>query len=444
MDLLSAAYGATSDDEEADSGRSNQLNPTQHYYSLPPPKRHRSEIFVPQYNPPPHPSLPLTHRPHRFPPSVPPVSEPSLLPGRYISKRERERPNISASSTSASASPVVGSLLDSDSKCEVLGSLRSQGKYAASKKVPTNLSVSLVGHKNAVNAVQWSKNYDHLLASAGMDKTIIIWNVRNTEQPKARILRFHDAAVKDVRWAPHGLSLLSCGFDYASRLLDVESGKEVKSFKEDQFVETIRFCPSNSNLFLSGGSSGSIRLWDIRNGSAVKEYMKGLGPILDLEFSRDGKQFISSSDESRSRISENCIVVWDVLRQIPLSNQVYTEAYTCPCIRYHPYDPIFVAQSNGNYIAIFTATRPFRLDKYKRYENHGVWGFPVKCNFSLDGKELVTGSSDGFIYFYDYKFCKLLHKLKAFEEPCIDAVYHPTRPNVIASCSWNGEITIFE
>ncbi|KAJ4759842.1 WD repeat-containing 25 [Rhynchospora pubera] len=366
MDLLSAAYGATSDDEETDGGRSNQLNPTQHYYSLPPPKGQRSEILVPQCNPTPHPSPPLTYRPHCFHPSVPAVTEPPLLPGRYISKRERERPNISASSsTLASASPVVGSLLDSDSKCEVLGSLRSQGKYAASNKVPTNLPVSLVGHKNAVNAVQWSKNYDHLLASAGMDKTIIIWNVWNTEQPKARILRFHDAAVKDVRWAPHGQSLLSCGFDRACRLLDVESGKEVKSFKEDQFVETIRFCPSNSNLFLSGGSSGSIRLWDIRNGSAVKEYMKGLGPILDLEFSRDGKQFISSSDESRSRISENCIVVWDVLRQIPLSNQVYTEAYTCPCIRYHPYNPIFVAQSNGNYIAIFTATRPFRLDKYK-------------------------------------------------------------------------------
>lgn len=124
--------------------------------------------------------------------------------------------------------------------------------------------------------------------------------------------------------------------------------------------------------------------------------------------------------------------------------QVYTEAYTCPCIRHHPYDPIFVAQSNGNYIAIFTATRPFRLDKYKRYENHGVWGFPVKCNFSLNGKELASGSSDGFIYFYEYKSCKLLRKLKAFEEPCVDVVYHPTRSNVIASCSWNGEVAIFE
>lgn len=157
-----------------------------------------------------------------------------------------------------------------------------------------------------------------------MDQRVIIWNVWNTKQPKARILKFHDAAVKDIKWAPQGFSVLSCGFDHATRLVDVENGKEIRSFREDQFVETIRFCPSDSNLFLSGGSGGSIRLWDIRNGSVVKEYLKGLGPILDLEFCRDGKQFVSSSDESKSRISENCIVVWDVLRQVPLSNQAST------------------------------------------------------------------------------------------------------------------------
>jgi WD repeat-containing protein 25 len=168
----------------------------------------------------------------------------------------------------------------------------------------------------------FKKKSDHLLASAGMDKSVIIWNVWNTKQPKARVLKLHDAAVKDIRWAPQGLSVLSCGFDDATRLVDVENGREIRSFREDQFVETIRFCPSDPNLFLSGGSSGSIRLWDIRNGSVIKDYIKGLGPILDLEFSRDGRQFISSSDESKSRISENCIVVWDVQRQIPLSNQV--------------------------------------------------------------------------------------------------------------------------
>jgi hypothetical protein len=125
-------------------------------------------------------------------------------------------------------------------------------------------------------------------------------------------------------------------------------------------------------------------------------------------------------------------------------SQVYTEAFSCPCVRYHPYESSFVAQSNGNYIAIFSARPPFKLNKYMRFEGHGVWGFPINCNFSLSGRELVSGSSDGCVYFYDYKSARLLRKIEAFKQPCIDVAYHPVMPNVIASCSWTGEISVFE
>lgn len=107
-------------------------------------------------------------------------------------------------------------------------------------------------------------------------------------------------------------------------------------------------------------------------------------------------------------------------------------------------DPHFVAQSNGNYIAIFSSNPPYKLNKYTRYESHGVSGFPIKCSFSLDGQKLVTGSSDGSIYFYDYKSSELIRKVKAHEQACVDIAVHPIIPNVIASCSWNGEVSVFE
>lgn len=93
-------------------------------------------------------------------------------------------------------------------------------------------------------------------------------------------------------------------------------------FKEDQVVNVVKFHPKTPNLFLSGGEKGHIRLWDMRTNNVVYEYTKQLGPILDLEFTNDGRQFISSSDVSRSNISENAVMVWDVSRQVPLSNQV--------------------------------------------------------------------------------------------------------------------------
>lgn len=120
------------------------------------------------------------------------------------------------------------------------------------------------------------------------------------------------------------------------------------------------------------------------------------------------------------------------------------EAYTCPCVKIHPFDPCFVAQSNGNYIAIFSSAPPFKLDKYKRYESHGVSGFPIRCNFSLDGEILASGSSDGSLYFYNYRSSELIRKIKAYEEACTDVAFHPILPNITATCSWSGEVSVFE
>ncbi|KAL5204895.1 hypothetical protein ABZP36_009766 [Zizania latifolia] len=414
------------------------------------------------------PSRPPLKRPHWEPPQYlppPPIPQPAqprpVLPpsnsssGRYVSKRERALLTASLSTMESASSlppsvaaefgpPVVGSISDSNLRADILHSLRCQPKCGSTRRWPLKLSVSLSGHTKAANSVDWSPSHAHLLASAGMDRTVQVFNVWNKGNTTARALKFHTGAVKDVKWSLNGLSLLSGGYDCSLRLVDVEEGKEIKVFKEDQAMEVIKFNPINPNLFLSGGCKGSLRLWDIRCGLVTKEYHRNLGTILDIEFSADGKQFISSTDTSRSNISDNSIIIWDTLRQVPLSNQVYTEAYTCPCVRYHPYEACFVAQSNGNYIAMFSARPPFKLNKYMRFEGHGVWGFPIKCNFSLSGKELASGSSDGCVYFYDYKTSRLLSKIEAFKEACTDVAYHPVMPNVIAACSWAGEICIFE
>ncbi|KAG8091174.1 hypothetical protein GUJ93_ZPchr0011g27897 [Zizania palustris] len=341
MDLLASAYGATSDDDDDDS-KGPEVNPAPGCAPSdctspvrPPLKRPRCE--PPQYFPPP--PIPHLAQPR---PVLPPSNSSS---GRYVSKRERAL--LAASlSTMESASPlppsaaavfgppVVGSISDSNLRADILHSLRCQPKCGSTRRWPLKLSVSLSGHTKAANSVDWSPSH---------------------------------------------------GYDCSLRLVDVEEGKEIKVFKEDQAMEVIKFNPINPNLFLSGGGKGSLRLWDIRCGLVTKEYHRNLGTILDIEFSADGKQFISSTDTSRSNISENSIIIWDTLRQVPLSNQVYTEAYTCPCVRYHPYEACFVAQSNGNYIAMFSARPPFKLNKYMRFEGHGVWGFPIKCNFSLSG-----------------------------------------------------------
>ncbi|XP_017433257.1 uncharacterized protein LOC108340404 isoform X2 [Vigna angularis] len=402
MDLLWNAYSNVSDDEEQ-------------------PKRQRLSSSSS--------NLPKRHLPLLSPPLFHRTQSP--IPGSYISKRQR-----------ALMGPTPVPLLD---PVPVPSPVMLPAKdHQSQNLISEKLSATLSGHTSAVNAIHWSSTHAHLLASAGMDHTIFIWNVWSRNQKKACMLNFHNAAVKDVKWSPQGHFLLSCGYDCTTRLVDVEKGLETQVFREDQIVAVIKFHPDNSNIFLSGGSNGHIKLWDVRTGKVVHNYNRNLGPILDLEFTMNGKQFISSCDVSQSNISENAIIVWDVSREVPLSNQVYAEAYTCPCVRLHPFDSIFVAQSNGNYVAIFTSTPPYRLNKYKRYEGHVISGFPIKCNFSLDGKKLASGSSDGSIFLYDYQSSKVVKKIKAHDQACIDVAFHPIIPNIIASCSWDGSILVFE
>ncbi|XP_030445779.2 uncharacterized protein LOC115668472 [Syzygium oleosum] len=439
MDLLRSAY-SNSSDEEPEPAPVPAPAPSFH---PPPPKRPRPESHTT--------SIPEPSRSH-----PPPTGAP--VHGRYVSKRERALLGLGSPPTmvldpestdpSASTSAAVscmGSLLDSDLPSDVLSLLRHQTKGRGRLgQIQERLSVALKGHTKAVNTIQWSESHAHLLASAGMDHKVFIWNVWSKNHKTARILSHHNAAVKDVKWSKLGWHVLSCGYDRTSRLVDIEKGIETQVFKEDQVINVVKFHPDNFNLFLSGGAKGQLRLWDVRTGRAAHQYIRQLGPILDLEFSLDGKQFISSSDVSFSNISENAIIVWDVSRQVPLSNQIYGEAYTCTCIRHHPTEPCFVAQSNGNYIALFSSNPPFRLDKYKRYEGHGVSGFPIKCNFSLDGEMLATGSSEGSVYFYKYGSSELLRKTKVYTSPCVDVAFHPNMPNFIAVCSWAGDISVFK
>lgn len=56
----------------------------------------------------------------------------------------------------------------------------------------------------------------------------------------------------------------------------------------------------------------------------------------------------------------------------PLRSFGYQERYTCPSLALHPLEESFVAQTNGNYVAVFSSQQPYRMNKRRRYEGHKV------------------------------------------------------------------------
>ncbi|KAK8706106.1 hypothetical protein V6N13_049683 [Hibiscus sabdariffa] len=337
-----------------------------------------------------------------FPTLELPKRDEAPLPGRYISKRKRALsstvPQANEPNPNHRDPHVItqsGSISESDLPCDILSSMRRKPKgHTQLSQIPEKLNVALHGHAKAVNAVHWSPTH----------------------------------AVKDIKWSQQGLFVLSCGYDCSSRLIDVEKGLESQLFRDDQVVGVIKFHPDNSNLFLSGGSKGKLRLW-----------------MLEL-----------------ARWSMNTFEVWVqflMLNSPPMGSNLYLP------VMFLGVTSVKILLSFGTSLdrfhCLISASRTVNAlpDSFKRDKLDRIFGLSFSTNVltpkvyaeaytcpcvSLDGEKLASGSSDGSIYFYNSRSSVLIKKIKAYEEACVDVAFHPILSNVTASCSWNGDVSVFE
>lgn len=227
-------------------------------------------------------------------------------------------------------------------------------------------------------------------------------------------------------------------------LTDVETGKQIISSENEFRISTLKFHPTDSNVFLCGGFSPEVKAWDIRICKVTRVYKAAVQQTLDILFLPEGKEFLTSTDAVSRDSADRTIIAWDFLSAAKISNQIFHERYTCPSLALHPRESMFVAQTNGNYVALFSSQRPYRINKKKRYEGHKVEGFAVGCEFSPDGTLFVTGSSDGKVFFYNYHTSRIVRTLSAHREACVSAVFHPVLPSLLATSDWAGEIKIWQ
>ncbi|KAM8807470.1 WD repeat-containing protein 25 [Eudromia elegans] len=317
-------------------------------------------------------------------------------------------------------------------------------KYRLSE-VPRNLVFHIAKHSGPVNEIQWCpvREQSHMLLSASMDKTIKVWDAVDAGCC-LKTYSCHFCAVRAAQWSSCGRRILSGGFDSMLHLTDVETGKQIFSSQNEFRISTLKFYPTDSNIFICGGFSPEVKAWDIRNCKVIRVYKAAVQQTLDILFLPEGKEFLTSTDAVSRDSADRTIIAWDFQSAAKISNQIFHERYTCPSLTLHPRESVFAAQTNGNYVALFSSQRPYRINKKKRYEGHKVEGFAVGCEFSPDGTLVVTGSSDGKVFFYNYHTSRVVRTLFAHREACVGATFHPVLPSLLATCDWAGEIKIWQ
>ena len=92
-------------------------------------------------------------------------------------------------------------------------------------RAPRRKLKDISSHSGIVNKIEWCRpEFSHLLLSAGMDRSVKVWDVLSSTPTCVQTLRFHEKAVKDATWSAQGREILSGGYDRTARICDVEKG----------------------------------------------------------------------------------------------------------------------------------------------------------------------------------------------------------------------------
>ncbi|KAJ3329835.1 hypothetical protein HDU91_003746, partial [Kappamyces sp. JEL0680] len=101
-------------------------------------------------------------------------------------------------------------------------------------------------------------------------------------------------------------------------------------------------------------------------------------------------------------------------------------------------------QSLDNKVVVYSVGDRIKLNKKKLFNGHLVAGFSCKPNFSPDGRFVMSGDSEGKMWFWDWKTCKVFKKFAAHDGPIISCLWHPHETSKVATCSNDGTIKYWD
>lgn len=294
-------------------------------------------------------------------------------------------------------------------------------------------------HSMAVTALRFFPSSGHLLLSSSADSTVKIRDVYHQKQ-LLRTYSGHSKSISDICFNFSGTQFLSSSYDRMIKLWDTETGICVSKFTTGKTPHVIKFNPDpeHASEFLAGMSDKKIVQFDTRTPKElVQEYDHHLAAINTITFVDQNRRFMTTSDDKSLR-------AWDYNIPVPIKYIAEPDIYPMTNATPHPSGKYVAYQSSDNQILVYGANDKFRQNRKKSYRGHNNAGSSIDLDCSPDGQFLASGDSGGFVCFWDWKTCKMYHKLKAGNQAVTCVRWHPQETSKVATAGLDGEIRYWD
>ncbi|KAK3057985.1 hypothetical protein LTR09_001062 [Extremus antarcticus] len=303
-------------------------------------------------------------------------------------------------------------------------------------------------HEKSITALKFFPSSGHLLLSSGAEGKVKIWDIYH-DRELLRTYAGHTKSVVDIDFTPDGTKFLSASYDRQCKVWDTETGACLGRYSSGSTPHVVRWNPdSRSGVeFLAGMHDNKIVQFDTRiqpggegdKKNPVQEYDHHLGPVNTITFCDENRRFITTSDDKSLRAWE-----WNI--PVPIKFIAEPHMFPLTSSAVHPTKPAILLQSADNTIQVYNTGEKIRQNRKKDFRGHNVAGYRVGIDVSPDGGVVCSGDSAGWVCFWDWKTCKLWHKLKAGEggKAVVSVGWHPREGSRVVTGDLAGMIKYWD
>jgi WD40 repeat protein len=167
-------------------------------------------------------------------------------------------------------------------------------------------------HSDTVYGLAFSAD-GKLLASAGADKFVRVWEVPSGKAIKS--MEGHTHHAMDVSWKADGKLLASAGADSTIRVWTYETGEQARSITgHTNQVNRVMFVGATPQVATVAGDM-TARVWNAENSQAVRTFAGAKGFLQSLAVSKDGKTIAAGGQDGKVLVFE--LATGKLLKTLP-------------------------------------------------------------------------------------------------------------------------------